>query len=132
MIIDSRRRDHATVTARSVLALVGLFVALAVPSAQAANLNFTYHGPAGYMNEPDWEMFRAEARTMLNSGEDDKTYRWTNEETGTSGSFTSHQTFEKDALPCRVVTVTLAAGPAQGSQVMTVCKQTDDTWKIVR
>jgi len=111
-------------------AVAGL--AFAAPIAQAANLGFTFRGPASNMNDSDWETFRAKAREVLENGEDNRTYRWTNDESGASGSFTRNRSFEENGAPCRIVTVTLAAGPSQGSQVMTVCKQPDDTWRIVR
>ena len=133
MTLISPRRETPTMTAKFSLPLMGLVLMLvSLPCALASNLNFTYRGPAGFMNEADWDMFRAEAGKMLNSGEDGQTYRWTNNDTGTSGSFTPDQTKEQNGRPCRQVTVTLAAGPAQGSQVMTVCKQDDDTWTIVK
>ena len=118
---------------RATLALLGLLLTTPyLPLASAANLNFTYRGPAGYMNEADWEMFRAEAAKMLNDGEDGVTYTWTNQDTGTSGSFTPEETTEENGQPCRIVTVTLEAGPAEGRQVMTVCKQPEGDWRIVR
>lgn len=112
------------------VALAGL--AFAAPIAQAANVGFTFRGPAAHMNDSDWETFRAEAREVLENGEDNRTYQWTNSETGVSGTFTRNRSFEENGAPCRDITVTLAAGPSQGSQVMMVCKQTDDTWRIVR
>jgi len=117
---------------RFLLAWAGVCLVFSASIAEASNIGFTFRGPASHMSEADWAMFRAEAREMLDSGKDDKTYHWANDDTGSSGSFTPNRSFEQDGLPCRLVTVTLAAGPAQGSQVMTVCRQPDDTWRIVR
>jgi surface antigen len=82
--------------------------------------------------DADLEIFRVEARRVLNEEPDGSRTDWTNPETGNGGSIKPLKTLTVDGQTCRQTAFrNVTASGIKGQVVYHLCHQDDDTWKFI-
>ena len=105
---------------------------LAAAPAGAINTFFMDKMPIGHMTAEDIDILTAAANSALESLPDGATAHWSNDKTGANGDLTPRTTYQEGGQRCRDMQVENAAGGFSNRIVVSMCKQPDGVWKLMR
>jgi len=115
---------------RIALTLLASSMFLGAFSAFAQNIRWLEYSPVRYFDDQDWDMARAAVRKALEDGGQEAPVRWTNAESGHSGSAAVVETMQRADQECRRVRIENAARGLTGQSVFVFCRQPDGEWKV--
>jgi surface antigen len=115
----------------SALVLVAASIALP-PTVHASNMRFLEFSPSAYFNEKDLELLRAVAKDLLDNPEDGESASWKNEENGHNGKLTVLDTYADFGTTCRRVKVFSDAIEVSATRIVTLCRNKEGLWKILK
>lgn len=117
-----------------VTAALLTFAATGAPFAvQALDLTFLDQAPIRFFNAEDMKLMSGAADKALDKAKDGEDIRWSNDQTGNSGTITPVRSFTRQGNDCRRLrVVNLASKATRGSSTSNVdfC-MVDGTWKIL-
>lgn len=110
------------------------FAAAGAPFAvQALDLTFLDQAPIRFFNDEDTKLMSDTTDKALDEAKDGEEVRWSNDQTGSSGTITPVRSFTRQGKDCRRLrVVNLASKATRGSATSNVdfCK-VEGTWKIL-
>jgi surface antigen len=113
--------------------LISSLLTLCVISLPAfsGNWSFLKNSPVESFDDDDWSLLKKTAREALENGENGIAVTWVNQKTGHSGTITPLTTKDHNGSTCRKTKFFNSANEMTGSAVFYLCKQDDETWKVV-
>jgi surface antigen len=102
---------------------------LSMPSA-ASSWGWAVETPISKLTPEDFVLLKATARDVLNNPADGQKVRWSNPESGHSGTIAVSNTRKVKGQTCRDTIVTIDAVSIKGTSEYLLCAQKDGTWKI--
>jgi surface antigen len=105
---------------------------LAAVPAVAMNTYFMDKMPIGHMTSEDIDILLAAANSALDGLPDGATTHWSNDKTGAKGDLTLRATYQEGGQRCRDMQVENSAGGFSNRSVVSMCKQPDGAWKLMR
>ncbi len=114
-------------------ALVLVVVSIALPlTVNASNMRFLEFSPAAYFTEKDLELLRAAAKDLLDNREDGESATWKNEENAHNGKLTVLNSYADFGTTCRRMKVFSDAIEVSATRIMTLCRDKEGSWKILK
>jgi len=112
--------------------LILMLPLLVAAPATAINTFFMDKMPIGHMTEEDIDILTAAANSALDNLPDGATAHWGNSKTGAKGDLTPRATYQEGGQRCRDMQVENSAGGFSNRSVVSMCKQPDGAWKLMR
>lgn len=118
--------------ARRSVTILTLFMLLLTALPASAFWAWMRGAALSKFTDADLEIFRVEARRVLDEEADGSRTDWTNPETGNGGSIKPLKTMTVDGQTCRQTAFrNVTATGIRGQSVYHLCRQDDDTWKFI-
>ena len=112
--------------------LILMLPLLAAASGLAMNTYFMDKMPIGHMTSEDIDILLVAANAALDGLPDGATTHWSNDKTGAKGDLTLRATYQEGGQRCRDIQVENSAGGFSNRSVVSMCKQPDGAWKLMR
>ena len=114
-------------------ALVLMVASIALPlTVNASNMRFLEFSPSAYFTEKDLELLKAAARDLLDNHENGESATWKNEESGNNGKLTVLDRYADFGTTCRRMRVFSDAIEVSATRIVTLCKDKEGSWKILK
>lgn len=110
--------------------LAGLLLGTAFQAAYGINWQWLEHSPAQSFTEQDWELFRENVRTGLDTLPDAASRDWANPDSGNSGSIKILSSGTGADGHCRTVEISNHTAKGSNHSKSTLCRQEDATWRV--
>lgn len=123
-------------TRAAAAAAIAAIVAFSTPpTASAQALGFMEYSPMAYYTDEDNRLADEAGLDALDNHVDNTVRKWSNPETGASGSITPLETFENEAgHTCRRARAIdrTTSPPLQARFIFTLCKDPEKGWQFVK
>jgi surface antigen len=114
-------------------ALVLVVASIALPlTAHAGPMRFLEFSPSAYFTEKDFELLRAAAKDLLDNHEDGESATWKNAENAHNGKLTVLDRYADFGTTCRRMRVFSDAIEVSATRIVTLCKDKEGSWKILK
>ena len=108
--------------------LVVAAMLLGTASANAFDLSFLGNSVLQWLTSADAQMLNRALEAALKAEKEGTVERWSNPQTGASGSITFQRAFQRGGAPCRSLQIKTTAQEITQGGVYQLCRQPDGTW----
>jgi surface antigen len=110
--------------------IVAAAIVLGAGSANAFDLSFLGNSVLQWLTPADAKMLNRALNAALSAEKEGTEERWSNSESGASGSITFRREFQRAGAPCRSIQIKTTAQAITQGGVYELCRQPDGTWSF--
>jgi surface antigen len=108
--------------------IVAAALTLAAGGTGAFPLDFLGNSVLQWLTPADAKMLSGALDAALSAEKEGSEEKWSNPDSGASGSVTFQRAFSRGGIPCRSLRIQTTAQAITGGGVYELCRQPDGTW----